>query len=495
MKKVLLALDQGTTSSRAIVFDTDGRVLGISQQETTQFFPHPGWVEQDAEEIWRTTRAVMDGALQKAGLTFRDVLAIGITNQRETTVLWDRATGKPVAPAIVWQCRRTAPLVEKLVQRGLSDSIREKTGLLPDAYFSGTKLQWLLQEIPGARERAERGELAFGTVDSWLLWNLTNGRVHATDYTNASRTMLFNIHTLRWDDDLLSELGIPRSLLPEVFPSAHRYAEAELDGVSIPVSGIAGDQQSALFGQCCFRPGEAKNTYGTGCFLLFETGKTPIASKSGLLTTVSCGSGKEPGYALEGSVFCGGSIISWLRDQMGLLKTIKESEEVARSVDSTEGVVLVPAFTGLGAPYWDMYARGSILGMTRGTGRAHIVRAGLEAIAYQVTDLVSAMVRDTGMALSQLRVDGGASANHFLMQFQADMLGCEVARPPMMETTALGAALLAGLTEDVWHSTDEIRAALSGAVTVFSPTMDTEKRDNLLANWHKAVERSRNWEK
>jgi len=495
MKQVLLAIDQGTTSSRAIVFDLSGRVVSMAQQETTQFFPHPGWVEQDAMEIWQTTRSVMEEALQKASLSFRDVLSIGITNQRETTVLWERATGKPIAPAIVWQCRRTAPLVEELLRRGLGDTIREKTGLIPDAYFSATKLRWLLDHVPGTREKAEAGKLAFGTVDSWLLWNLTGGKIHATDTTNASRTMLFDIHSLRWDDTLLREMEIPSSLLPEVRPSASRFGEAELDGIFVPISGMAGDQQSALFGQGCFRPGDAKNTYGTGCFLLFETGKTPVMSKNGLLTTVSCGTGKEPGYALEGSVFCGGSIIAWLRDGLGLLKTSRESEEVAQSVDSTGGVVLVPAFTGLGAPYWDMYARGTLFGMTRGTEKAHIVRAGLEAIAYQIADLVTAMEQDTGMKLSRLRVDGGASANNFLMQFQADVLNTPVDRPPMMETTALGAALLAGLTEGVWRDTGELKALLAGTVTSFSPAMEADTRHSLLVRWHKAVERSQNWEK
>ena len=431
--------------------------------------------------------------LRENGVAASEVACIGITNQRETTILWDRRTGRPIHNAIVWQCRRTAPQCEQMVADGCEDYIRENTGLRIDAYFSATKVKWLLDHIPGARERARRGELLFGTVDTWLLWRLTGGRLHATDFTNASRTMMFNIRTMDWDDNILYELDIPRCILPSVYPSSHRYGTTRVEGVEIPITAAVGDQQSALFGQACFRPGDVKNTYGTGCFLLMNTGGRRMVSKNGLITTLSAGTRADrPEYVLEGSVFVGGAVIQWLRDEMGLLGSAAESEFFATQVEDNGGVSVVPAFTGLGAPYWDMYARGAILGLTRGAGRNHIVRAALESIAYQTRDLALAMEADTGLPIQELRVDGGASANNFLMQFQADMLGCPVLRPEIRETTALGAAYLAGLAEGIWDSPEQIREQWA-LERRFQPSMEEKERHRLFTQWHRAVERSRRW--
>ena len=443
-------------------------------------------------EIWSSQYGVMMEVLAQSGVDPTEIAAIGITNQRETTILWDRETGRPIHNAIVWQCRRTAPLVDALLEQGLGDHIRRTTGLVPDAYFSATKIRWLLDHVEGARELAAQGRLLFGTVDTWLLWKLTGGAVHVTDYTNASRTMLYDIHRLCWDDVLLDALDFPRSLLPLVRDSSEIYGYAELQGVQVPIAGIAGDQQAALFGQTCFSPGEAKNTYGTGCFLLMNTGDTPCESRNGLITTVAAGLNGHVQYALEGSVFIGGAVIQWLRDELRFLTESREAETWARSVPDTGGVYLVPAFTGLGAPYWDMYARGCLVGLTRGTRREHIIRAAQESIAYQVADLAAAMERDTGLPLSSLKADGGASRDAFLLQFQADMLDRPVLRPVIRETTALGAAYLAGLAVGVWRDTDEIRA-LWQRDAAFSPAMDARRRDTLLAGWHKAVGRSRDW--
>ena len=458
MRPYLLALDQGTTSSRAILFDREQHIVGAAQKEFPQYYPREGWVEHDPMEIWSSQYGVMMEVLAQSGVDPAEIAAIGITNQRETTILWDRETGRPIHNAIVWQCRRTAPLVDALLEQGLGDHIRRTTGLVPDAYFSATKIRWLLDHVEGARELAAQGRLLFGTVDTWLLWKLTGGAVHVTDYTNASRTMLYDIHRLCWDDVLLDALDIPRSLLPQVRDSSEIYGYAELQGVQVPIAGIAGDQQAALFGQTCFSPGEAKNTYGTGCFLLMNTGDTPCESRNGLITTVAAGLNGHVQYALEGSVFIGGAVIQWLRDELRFLTESREAETWARSVPDTGGVYLVPAFTGLGAPYWDMYARGCLVGLTRGTRREHIIRAAQESIAYQVADLAAAMERDTGLPLSSLKADGGASRDAFLLQFQADMLDRPVLRPVIRETTALGAAYLAGLAVGVWRDTDEIRA-------------------------------------
>ncbi len=488
----VLALDQGTTSSRAILFDRDGTICASAQQEFRQIFPQPGWVEHDATEIWATQSGVLHEALAKAHVSARDVAAIGITNQRETTMLWERATGRPVAHAIVWQDRRTAPLCDELRAAGHGELVKRKTGLVIDAYFSGTKLRWLLDNVPGARARAEKGELAFGTVDSWLVWHLTGGRVHCTDASNASRTMLFDIHRGEWDDELLALLRIPRSVLPQVVASSGVCGEAVIDGVAIPIAGMAGDQQAALFGQACLHPGLAKNTYGTGCFMLMNTGTKAVASANNLLTTVAWRREGTLDYALEGSVFIGGAVVQWLRDGLQIIRNASEVEALAASVPDNGGVYLVPAFAGLGAPHWDAYARGAMFGLTRGATRAHIARAALEAIAFQNTDVLKAMERDAGLALTELRVDGGAAANNLLMQFQADVLGVPVVRPKVLETTALGAAYLAGLAVGYWTSTDDIDRNWRRD-RMFEPAMPAAKAEDLRAQWDKAVERAKAW--
>ncbi len=494
MGSYILALDQGTTSSRVILFDREQNILGISQREFTQIYPQEGWVEHDAMEIWSSQYSVMMEVIAQSGIDPADIAGIGITNQRETTILWDRETGRPICNAIVWQCRRTAGIVDQLLADGYGEHIRETTGLVPDAYFSATKIKWMLDHVEGARARAERGEILFGTVDSWLVWKLTGGAVHVTDYTNASRTMLYDIHKLDWDDTLLQALDIPRAMLPEVRSSSEVYGYTEIQGVKVPIAGMAGDQQAALFGQTCFHPGDAKNTYGTGCFLLMNTGDTPVESKNGLITTIAIGLEGKVQYALEGSVFVGGAVIQWLRDEMRFFTDSRDAEYYAQKVDSNGGVYLVPAFTGLGAPYWDMYARGAILGITRGTKREHIIRAAQESIAYQVADLVQAMEADTGMPLNWLKADGGASRDRFLMQFQADILAKEVRRPAIRETTALGAAYLAGLATGVWKDQEEIKR-LWMCETTFAPDMEQAKREKLVSDWHKAVGRSRGWAK
>lgn len=493
MGKYVLALDQGTTSSRAILFDREQNIVGLAQKEFTQLYPKEGWVEHDPMEIYSSQYAVMMEVIAQTGVDVREIAAIGITNQRETTILWDKKTGRPIYNAIVWQCRRTAGLVDALKEDGLGDYIRENTGLVPDAYFSATKIKWILDEVAGARARADKGEILFGTVDSWLVWKLTEGTAHVTDYTNASRTMIYNIKSLNWDDTLLKALDIPRAMLPEVCDSSQIYGYVAVQGTKIPIAGIAGDQQAALFGQCCFEKGEAKNTYGTGCFLLMNTGAAPCASQNGLLTTIAIGLDGRVQYALEGSVFVGGAVIQWIRDEMRFITEAQDSEYYARKVSDTGGVYLVPAFTGLGAPYWDMYARGCMIGITRGTKREHIIRAALEAVAYQSADLVAAMERDTGVYLSELKVDGGASRNGFLMQFQADVLNRRVLRPASSETTAIGAAFLAGLATGVWKNLDEIRSQRNSS-TVFGPEMEAEKREKLLRGWKKAVRLSMDWE-
>ena len=492
MGRYILALDQGTTSSRAILFGEDQTIAGVAQKEFTQLYPREGWVEHDPMEIWSSQYAVMMEVLAKTGVSPAEVAAIGITNQRETTVLWDRATGRPIHNAIVWQCRRTAPLVDRLLADGLGDHIRRTTGLVPDAYFSATKIRWLLDHVEGAQEKAERGEILFGTVDTWLLWKLTGGAVHVTDVTNASRTMLYDIRRLDWDDTLLKALSIPRAMLPEVRSSSEVYGCAQLGEAKVPIAGIAGDQQAALFGQTCFAPGEAKNTYGTGCFLLMNTGEDPCVSRNGLITTIAVGLGGKVQYALEGSVFVGGAVIQWLRDELRFLTESRDAEYYAQKVADTGGVYLVPAFTGLGAPYWDMYARGCLVGITRGTKREHIIRAAQESIAYQVRDLAAAMEKDTGVPLRALRADGGASRDGFLMQFQADILGTDVVRPVIRETTALGAAYLAGLAVGVWKDREEIRGLWRKDVT-FRPDMAGDRRERLLKGWHRAVKRSLDW--
>ncbi|HEY4910188.1 MAG TPA: glycerol kinase GlpK [Methylomirabilota bacterium] len=492
-RRFILALDQGTTGSRAVVVDPDGAVRGSGYVELTQHYPKPGWVEHDAEEIWQTTVRAISQALGAARITAAEVAAIGITNQRETAVLWERASGRPVHRAIVWQCRRTAPFCERLKADGAEPEFRRKTGLILDPYFSGTKIRWLLDEVPGARSRAERGELAFGTVDSWLLWRLTGGAVHATDPSNASRTLCFDIHALRWDEELCKALGVPLAILPAVKPSAGVFGETAAGELpaGIPVTGIAGDQQSALFGQCCIEPGMAKNTYGTGCFLLLNTGGTPIASERGLLTTVGWQLEGAVTYALEGSVFIGGAVVQWLRDGLGVIATAAESEALAMSVGDTGGVYLVPAFTGLGAPHWDPYARGTLLGLTRGTTRAHIARAALEAIAYQNRDVLDAMSAEAGAPLRALRVDGGAAANNFLCQFQADVLQVEVLRPVITETTAMGAAFLAGVGAGLWKI--DTLAGRWRLERRFAPSADPAARDAGYAGWCRAIERARGW--
>ena len=494
MASYMMALDAGTTSNRCILFDQQGRMRSVAQREFPQYYPSPGWVEHNANEIWETQLAVAREAMAQAGIGPGEIAAIGITNQRETTIVWDRRTGEPIAPAIVWQCRRTAAYCDALKVAGLTDTVRAKTGLLLDAYFSGTKLRWILENIPGARARAERGDLLFGTVDTWLIWKLTGGRVHVTDYSNASRTMLFNIHSLQWDDDLLRELNIPRCMLPEVRPSSELYGttDAALFGAPIPIAGAAGDQQSALFGQTCFSSGEAKNTYGTGCFLLMNTGETPILSQHGLVTTIAWGIDGRVQYALEGSVFIAGAAIQWLRDEMQLIRTAAESEDCARRVPDTAGCFVVPAFVGLGAPHWDQYARGCIVGLTRGVNRDHIVRATLESLAYQTGDVLHAMQEDSGIRLAALRADGGASANDFLMQFQADVIGAPVLRPACTETTALGAAYLAGLAVGFWSDTDALRRHIE-TPRVFEPMMGDAERSERIMGWEKAVRCAFGW--
>ncbi|HIU01691.1 MAG TPA: glycerol kinase GlpK [Candidatus Onthocola gallistercoris] len=496
MKTYMMALDQGTTSSRCIIFDEKGTIVSSEQQEFQQIFPQPGWVEHDPMDIWTTQLSVAMLAMSKAAITSDQIAGIGITNQRETTIVWDKYTGLPVYNAIVWQCRRTAEYIDELKAQGYEDIIRKKTGLIADAYFSGSKIKWILDHVEGAREAAERGDLLFGTIDTWLIWKLTQGESFVTDYTNASRTMLFNIHDLCWDDEILDLLDIPKCMLPEVKPSSCVYGythEGVLSG-HIPISGIAGDQQAALFGQCCFNAGEAKNTYGTGCFLLMNTGNEAVLSKNGLLTTIAASAGDKVQYALEGSVFIAGAAIQWLRDEMKMIQSAKDSEEYALSVPDSDGVYVVPAFTGLGAPHWDQYARGTVVGLTRGTTKAHFIRATLESLAYQTYDVLKAMEKDSGIRLSSLKVDGGASANNFLMQFQSDILDTPVDRPKCIETTALGAAYLAGLAVGYWKDLDDIRRNWELG-RQFTPQMEEEKRTANIQGWEEATHRSYGWAK
>jgi len=494
MAKYIMALDSGTTSNRCILFNKKGEICSVAQKEFTQYYPKPGWVEHDAVEIWNTQLSVAQEALRKIGAHAEDVAAIGITNQRETTIVWDKETGEPVCPAIVWQCRRTAEYCDELRARGLADTCRERTGLIIDAYFSATKLRWILENVPGARQRAERGELLFGTVDTWLIWKLTGGRVHVTDYSNASRTMLYNIRDLCWDETILRELNIPACMLPEVRPSSCVYGETEsrLFGAPIPIAGAAGDQQAALFGQTCFEAGEAKNTYGTGCFLLMNTGETPKFSNNGLVTTIAWGLDGKVEYALEGSIFVAGAAIQWLRDEVRLIEAAPDTEYFATTVPATNGCYVVPAFVGLGAPYWDQYARGTIVGLTRGVNRAHIIRATLESLAYQTNDVLHAMEEDAGIRLAALKVDGGASANNFLMQFQADISDAPVRRPVCVETTAMGAAYLAGLAVGYWQSKQEVLKNWQIS-RVFEPEMGEQQRKKLLRGWKRAVNCARDW--
>ncbi|HIV93142.1 MAG TPA: glycerol kinase GlpK [Candidatus Eisenbergiella stercoravium] len=488
MAKFVMALDQGTTSSRCILFDRAGHICSAAQKEFTQIYPKPGWVEHDPLEIWSSQLSVAVEAMGKIGADATDIAAIGITNQRETTICFSRKTGRPIYNAICWQCRRTADEIDRLKEEGFDRLIRERTGLIPDAYFSGTKIKWILDHVQGARQMAEEGELLFGTVDTWLIWNLTKGKVFVTDYTNASRTMLFDIHKKEWDEDILKRLGIPKSMLPEVKPSSCIYGHTEesVIGGTIPIAGAAGDQQAALFGQCCFEAGEAKNTYGTGCFLLMNTGETPVKSENGLLTTIAASTEGEIRYALEGSVFVAGAAVQWLRDELRMIKNAPQSEEYAAAVEDTDGVYVVPAFTGLGAPYWNPYARGMIVGLTRGTAKEHFIRATLESLAYQTQDVLAAMEKDSGIHLKNLRVDGGASANDFLMQFQADITNKEVLRPECIETTALGAAYLAGIAVGFWKDKEDIRRNWSLART-FSPYMPGQRREEKLKGWKRAV--------
>lgn len=495
-KKYILSLDQGTTSTRAILFDRSGDIVKTAQKEFTQFYPKAGWVEHDAMEIWGSQMGVAREVLETAGVSTTEIAAIGITNQRETTVVWDNVTGKPIHRAIVWQCRRTASICDRLIEDGHESYIRENTGLVVDAYFSATKVKWILDHVEGAREKAEKGELLFGTIDSWLIWNLTRGAVHVTDYSNASRTMMFNIRTLKWDRHILEALDIPLSMLPEVKASSEIYGvtdEHTFGGAKIPIAGAAGDQQAAMFGQACFSKGMAKNTYGTGCFMLMNTGEEMITSKNGLLTTIAWGVDGKVEYALEGSIFMGGASVQWLRDEMKLITDAADSAYYASKVDSTGGVYVVPAFAGLGAPYWDMYARGTIVGLTRGSGRDHIIRATLESIAYQTRDVLEAMQEDSGIRLETLKVDGGATANDFLMQFQSDILAVPVDRPVVRETTALGAAYLAGLAVGFWSSKEEIAMNWS-MEKQFTQNITEASRAKLYKGWKRAVERSRAWE-
>lgn len=488
MSKTILALDQGTTSCRAILFDGYGHMIGSASKEFRQIYPQPGWVEHDPVEVWECQLEVIHRVLKDYNVDVNEIAAIGITNQRETIVVWERETGKPIGNAIVWQCRRTANICQDLKARGLEEVIRKKTGLVIDAYFSATKIKWILDKYPGLRKRAQKGEVLAGTMDTWLIWNLTGGRIHATDYSNASRTMLYNIHELCWDEELLNLLDIPKAMLPEVRPSSGYYGKtrAGLIDKEIPITGVAGDQQSALFGQACFEIGAAKNTYGTGCFLLMNTGEKQIMSSHNLLTTIAWGVGGKIEYALEGSIFVAGAAVQWLRDEMGLIKTAAESAELAKKVPDTQGVYMVPAFVGLGAPYWDMYARGALFGITRGTNRYHIVRAVLESIAYQTRDVLSVMEEDSGITLSSLKVDGGASANEFLMQFQSDILGARVIRPANLETTAQGAAFLAGLEAGIWRDKEEIESTWS-IEREYVPGIESDQRSSLYNKWKKAV--------
>jgi glycerol kinase len=492
MGSYILALDQGTTSSRAIIFDKEQHICGMAQREFAQIYPEEGWVEHDPMEIYSSQYGVMAEVIAKNDISVDEIKAIGITNQRETTILWEKSTGRPIYNAIVWQCRRTSNIVDELLKQGLDEHIRNTTGLVPDAYFSATKIKWILDHVEGAREKAAKGEILFGTVDTWLIWKLTNGESHVTDYTNASRTMIFDIKKLDWDDTLLKALDIPRAMLPRVCPSSQIYGYANIQGENIPIAGAAGDQQAALFGQSCFEKGEAKNTYGTGCFLLMNTGTEACQSKNGLITTIAASINDKVQYALEGSVFIGGAVIQWLRDELRFISDSRDSGYYAQKVEDTGGVYLVPAFTGLGSPYWDMYARGCMVGMTRGTKREHIIRAAEESIAYQSLDLVRAMEKDTGTAMKELKVDGGASQDTFLMQFQADIIGSAICRPVVRETTALGAACLAGLAVKMYCNTDEIKQYWKSETT-FSPEMESSKRDALISGWHKAVGRSLNW--
>ena len=496
MEKYIMALDQGTTSSRCILYDRKGNMVSVAQKEFTQIYPRAGWVEHDAMEIWSTQMGVAQEALLKINGTHENIEAIGITNQRETTVVWDKKTGIPISNAIVWQCRRTAEYCDELKAAGYSDMIREKTGLLIDAYFSGTKLRWILENIPGARQKAEAGELLFGTIETWLIWKLTDGKVHVTDYSNASRTMMFNINTLQWDDEILRILGIPKHMLPEPKPSSCVYgmSSENVFGGQMPSRGAAGDQQSALFAQTCFREGECKNTYGTGCFLLMNTGEKPVFSNNGLVTTIAWGLDGKVNYALEGSIFVAGAAIQWLRDELDLIENSPQSEAMAEAVADANGVYVVPAFVGLGAPYWDPYARGAVLGLTRGANKNHLVRATLESMAYQTKDLIDAMTEDLGGSLTALKVDGGASANNFLMQFQADVLDCEVKRPQCIETTSLGAAYLAGLATGYWESKEDVLENWQ-VERSFTPRMEEAQKTKLLRGWKKAVRCVRGWAK
>lgn len=496
MAKYIMSLDQGTTSSRCILFDKEGNIASLAQKEFTQIYPKPGWVEHDPMEIWSSQLGVMIEAMAKIGAAAGDIDGLGITNQRETTILWNKETGIPVYNAIVWQCRRTADICETLKYQGLEEVFREKTGLLLDAYFSGTKIKWILDNVPGARKEAENGNLLFGTIDTWLIWNLTKGKIHVTDYSNASRTLLFNIKDLRWDDEILEILDIPECILPEVRPSSeiYGYTDESLTGGAIPIAGAAGDQQAAMFGQACFEEGTAKNTYGTGCFMLMNTGKNIVKSDKGLLTTIAWGINGKIDYALEGSVFVAGAAIQWLRDELKLIDSAAESEKYAMSVEDTNGVYVVPAFVGLGAPYWDPYARGIIVGLTRGVKKEHIIRATLEALAYQTNDVLKVMQEESGIRLKALKVDGGACANNFLMQFQSDILNVQVQRPKTIETTALGAAYLAGLATGYWKNPHEIASNWAISMT-FDPHMEQSKKDSLVRGWDEAVKRSRGWAK
>ena len=496
MSKYIMALDAGTTSNRCILFNEKGEMCSVAQKEFTQYFPKPGWVEHDANEIWSSQLGVAVEAMAKLGIGADDIAAIGITNQRETTIVWDKNTGEPVYNAIVWQCRRTSEYCDTLKDKGLTDKFREKTGLIIDAYFSGTKLKWILDNVDGVRERAEKGELLFGTVETWLIWKLTKGKAHVTDYSNASRTLLFNIKDLTWDKEILEELNIPESMLPEPKPSScvYGYSDASFFGKEIPISGAAGDQQAALFGQTCFNPGEAKNTYGTGCFMLMNTGETPVYSQNGLVTTIAWGLDGKVNYALEGSIFVAGASIQWLRDELRIIESAADSEYMAKKVKDTNGCYVVPAFTGLGAPYWDQYARGTIVGLSRGVNKYHIIRATLESIGYQVNDVLHAMKADSGIDLAALKVDGGASANDFLMQFQSDIINAPVKRPSCVETTAMGAAYLAGLAVGYWNSKEDV--IKNWAVNkIFSPIMGEDERERKIKGWNKAVKYSFGWAK
>jgi glycerol kinase len=494
MTKYVMALDQGTTSSRAILFDQNGNIVSVAQKEFKQIYPKAGWVEHDPMEIWSTQFSVATEAMARINAEASDIAAIGITNQRETTVVWDKRTGVPVYNAIVWQCRRTASTCDELKNHGFDAVIKEKTGLIVDAYFSGTKIKWILDNVPGAREEAEKGNLIFGNIDTWLIWHLTKGKIYVTDYSNASRTMLFNIYDLKWDEEILNKLNIPKSMLPEVKPSSYiyGYTDSTLFGKPIAIAGAAGDQQAALFGQTCYQPGTAKNTYGTGCFVLMNTGEKAVKSNNGLLTTIAWGIDGKIEYALEGSIFMAGASIQWLRDELRMIKNSADSEEYAEAVEDTNGVYVVPAFVGLGAPYWDQYARGTIVGITRGTKKEHFIRATLESMAYQTYDVLKAMQEDSGISLKALKVDGGASSNNFLMQFQSDMLGVEVDRPQVIETTALGAAYLAGLAVGYWSTKQEVFENWNISKT-FKPQIEEEKRKNLIDGWHEAVKRSMGW--